>query len=96
MIQLSYLDYLAVEGKSGLHRLSPKVKIIGLAVVLLGIVTLRNLPALLLLYADSSWPFFHIKSSTENLSSHALPSHLCHSLHFHFRISNLFYPSRFS
>ncbi len=51
MIQLSYLDYLAVEGKSRLHRLSPKVKIIGLAFVLLGIVTLRNLPALLLLYA---------------------------------------------
>ena len=51
MIQLSYLDYLAVEGKSRLHRLSPTVKIIGLALVLLGIVTLRNLPALLLLYA---------------------------------------------
>jgi cobalt/nickel transport system permease protein len=51
MIQLSYLDYSAVEGKSGLHRLSPKVKIIGLVLVLLGIVTLRNLPGLLLLYA---------------------------------------------
>ena len=51
MIQLSYLDYLAVEGKSGFHRLSPKVKIIGLGLVLLGTVTLRNLPGLLLLYA---------------------------------------------
>jgi len=51
MIQLSYLDYLAVEGKSWLHRLSPKLKIIGMAFVLLGIVTLRNLPGLLLLYA---------------------------------------------
>ncbi len=51
MIQLSYLDYLAVEGKSYLHRLSPKLKIIGMALVLLGIITLRNLPGLLLLYA---------------------------------------------
>jgi len=50
MIQLSYLDYLAVEGKSRLHRLSPKLKIIGMAFVLLGIVTLRNLSGLLLLY----------------------------------------------
>jgi len=50
MIQLSYLDYLAVEGKSWLHRLSPKLKIIGVAFVLLGIVTLRNPSGLLLLY----------------------------------------------
>jgi cobalt/nickel transport system permease protein len=51
MIQLSYLDYLAVEGKSRLHRLSPKIKIVGMAVVLLSIVTMRNLPGFLLLYA---------------------------------------------
>jgi len=51
MIQLSYLDYLAVEGKSWLHRLSPKLKIIGMVFVLLGIVTLRSLPGFLLLYA---------------------------------------------
>lgn len=51
MIQLSYLDYSAVEGKSFLHRLSPKLKIIGMVFVLLGIVTLRNLPGLLLIYA---------------------------------------------
>jgi cobalt/nickel transport system permease protein len=58
MIQLSYLDYLAVEGKSRLHRLSPKVKIIGLFLVLLGIVTLRNLPGLLLLYVILLGLFF--------------------------------------
>jgi energy-coupling factor transporter transmembrane protein EcfT len=58
MIQLSYLDYLAVEGKSGLHRLSPKVKIIGLSLVLLGIVTLRNLSGLLLLYVILLGLFF--------------------------------------
>jgi energy-coupling factor transporter transmembrane protein EcfT len=51
MIQLSYLDYLAVEGKSRLHRLSPKIKIIGMALVLLSIVTIRNLPGLVFLYA---------------------------------------------
>ncbi len=51
MIQLSYLDYLAVEGKSFLHRLSPRWKIIGMLVVLSGIVTLRSLSGLLLLYA---------------------------------------------
>ena len=50
MIQLSYLDYSAVEGRSWLHRRSPKLKIIGMAFVLLGIVTLRNLPALVVLY----------------------------------------------
>jgi cobalt/nickel transport system permease protein len=50
MIQLSYLDYSAAEGKSWLHRLSPKLKIIGMAFVLLGIVTLRNPSGLLLLY----------------------------------------------
>jgi len=51
MIQLSYLDYLAIEGKSFLHRVSPKVKVIGMVIVLSGIVTLRNLPGLLLLYS---------------------------------------------
>jgi len=50
MIQLSYLDYLAVEGKSFLHRLSPKWKIIGMIFVLFAIVTVRNLPGLFLLY----------------------------------------------
>jgi cobalt/nickel transport system permease protein len=51
MIQLSYLDYSAVEGKSFLHRLSPTVKIIGMLVVLFVIVTVRNLTGLFLLYA---------------------------------------------
>jgi cobalt/nickel transport system permease protein len=50
MIQLSYLDYIAVEKKSFLHRLSPKLKIIGMIVVLFVIVTVRALPGLLLLY----------------------------------------------
>ncbi len=50
MIQLSYLDYIAVERKSFFHRLSPKWKIIGMIVVLLVIVTVRNLAGLLLLY----------------------------------------------
>jgi cobalt/nickel transport system permease protein len=51
MIQLSYLDYLAVEGKSRLHRLSPKIKIVGMAFVLFSIVTMRNLPGFVFLYA---------------------------------------------
>jgi cobalt/nickel transport system permease protein len=50
MIQLSYLDYLAVEGKSFLHRLSPKLKIIGMIFILFAIVTVRNFPGLFLLY----------------------------------------------
>ncbi len=58
MIQLSYLDYLAVEGKSFLHRLSPKFKIIGMVIVLLGIVTLRNIPGLFLIYATLLTFFF--------------------------------------
>jgi len=51
MIQLSYLDYSAVEGKSFLHRFSPKVKLVGMGFVLIGIITLRNLPALFAVYA---------------------------------------------
>jgi energy-coupling factor transporter transmembrane protein EcfT len=50
MIQLSYLDYIAVERKSFLHRLSPKLKIIGMAFVLLGLIAMRNLTGLLFLY----------------------------------------------
>ena len=50
MIQLSYLDYSAVEGKSFLHRLSPLLKIFGMVLVLFVIVTVRNLPGLFLLY----------------------------------------------
>jgi cobalt/nickel transport system permease protein len=50
MIQLSYLDYLAVEGKSFLHRLSPKLKIIGMIFVLVAIVTVKNLGGLFALY----------------------------------------------
>lgn len=50
MIQLSYLDYLAVEGRSFLHRLSPGAKMAGMAVVLSGIILLRSVPGLLLLY----------------------------------------------
>ncbi len=50
MMQLSYLDYLAVEGKSWLHRLSPGAKIIGMLCVLCGVVVLRNLTGLLILY----------------------------------------------
>jgi cobalt/nickel transport system permease protein len=58
MIQLSYLDYSAVEGKSRLHRLSPKAKMIGMIVILLTVVTVRNLPGLLLLYATLLVLFF--------------------------------------
>ena len=50
MIQLSYLDYSAVEGKSFLHRLSPILKIIGMLFVLFVIVTVKSLPGLFLLY----------------------------------------------
>jgi cobalt/nickel transport system permease protein len=50
MIQLSYLDYSAVEGKSFLHRLSPLLKIVGMLLVLFVIITVRNLPGLFLLY----------------------------------------------
>ena len=50
MIQLSYLDYSAVEGKRWLHRRSPTAKIIGMVFVLLGLITLRSLPLLGLLY----------------------------------------------
>ncbi len=50
MIQLSYLDYLAVEGKSFLHLLSPKLKIVGMILVLFAIVTVRNLAGLFALY----------------------------------------------
>ncbi len=50
MIQLSYLDYLAVERNSFFHRLSPEVKIIGMIFVLLAIVVLKSLFGFFLLY----------------------------------------------
>jgi energy-coupling factor transporter transmembrane protein EcfT len=50
MIQLSYLDYSAVEGKRFLHRLSPVLKIVGMLFVLFVIVTVRNVQGLFLLY----------------------------------------------
>jgi cobalt/nickel transport system permease protein len=50
MMQLSYLDYSAVEGKSRLHRLAAPIKVIGMGGVLFGVVTLRGVPELLLLY----------------------------------------------
>jgi len=50
MMQLSYLDYSAVEGKSRLHHLRPAIKVIGMGAVLLGVVTLKGIPELLLLY----------------------------------------------
>jgi energy-coupling factor transporter transmembrane protein EcfT len=58
MIQLSYLDYIAVERKSFLHRLSPKLKIIGMFLVLFAIVTVRNLIGLSLLYVILLTLFF--------------------------------------
>jgi cobalt/nickel transport system permease protein len=58
MIQLSYLDYIAVEKKSFLHRLSPKLKIIGMVLVLFAIVTVRNLPGLFVLYVSLLTLFF--------------------------------------
>jgi energy-coupling factor transporter transmembrane protein EcfT len=50
MIQLSYLDYLATEGRSFLHRLSPRIKIIGMVLVLSGVVLLRDPKGLFILY----------------------------------------------
>ena len=50
MIQLSYLDYSAVEGKSFLHRFPPMLKIIAMLLVLFIIVTAKSLPGLFLLY----------------------------------------------
>ncbi|HVP78653.1 MAG TPA: energy-coupling factor transporter transmembrane component T [Thermodesulfobacteriota bacterium] len=61
MIQLSYLDYSAVEGKSLLHRLSPILKIIGMLFVLFIIVTVKNLPGLFLLYVVLLTLFFVAK-----------------------------------
>jgi cobalt/nickel transport system permease protein len=61
MIQLSYLDYSAVDGKSFLHRLSPALKIVGMLLVLFVIVTVRNLPGLFLLYVILLTLFFIAK-----------------------------------
>ena len=61
MIQLSYLDYSAVEGKSLLHRLSPILKIIGMLFILFIIVTVKYLPGLFLLYVVLLTLFFVAK-----------------------------------
>ena len=51
MMQLSNLDYSAVEGKGWLHRVPVTVKMMGMMAVLCGVVLLKGLPELLLLYA---------------------------------------------
>ncbi len=58
MIQLSYLDYSAVEGRSRLHRLSPKLKMIGMFFILFVIVATKSIPGFLLLYAVLLTLFF--------------------------------------
>jgi cobalt/nickel transport system permease protein len=68
MIQLSYLDYIAVEKRSFLHRLSPKLKIIGMLVVLFVIVTVRSLPGLFLLYLILLTLYFAAKVPVKILS----------------------------
>ena len=50
MIQFSYLDYLAAEEKGWLHCLPTEVKITGMGIVLLGVVLLRSVLPLVLLY----------------------------------------------
>lgn len=50
MLQLSYLDYLAVEGESFLHHLSPKLKVAGILLVLSGIVIIKSLYVIFFLY----------------------------------------------
>jgi len=50
MMQLSNLDYSAVEGKGWLHRVPVTVKMMGMMMVLCGVVLLRGLPGLFLLY----------------------------------------------
>lgn len=58
MIQLSYLDYSAVDGKSRLHRCSPGLKMAGMGLVLFGVVTLQDLSGLLFIYAVLLTLFF--------------------------------------
>ena len=76
MIQLSYLDYSAVEGKSFLHRLSPALKIIGMLLVLFVIVTVRNLPGLFLLYVILLTVFFMARIPKKIFSLTLYPSSL--------------------
>jgi len=58
VIQLSYLDYSAVEGKSFLHRFSPQAKLAGMGLILLGITLLRTVPPLFVLYVILLLLFF--------------------------------------
>ncbi len=58
MIQLSYLDYSAVEGKSWVHRLSTTVKMLGVGLVLCAVVVVTSLPVLLGLYLGLVLLFF--------------------------------------
>jgi energy-coupling factor transporter transmembrane protein EcfT len=68
VIQLSYLDYSAVEGKSWLHRSSVLAKMIGMGFVLLAVVALNSLPGLLLLYALLLLLFFGSRISPKIFS----------------------------
>jgi energy-coupling factor transporter transmembrane protein EcfT len=57
VIQLPYLDYCAVEGKSRLHHLPAKWKMVGIGFVIAGVVTL-SVPGLVVLYLSLLALFF--------------------------------------
>lgn len=50
MIKIYHIDYIAVEGKSFLHRIAPSIKIITICLLLMGIVIIKSLSWLLLIY----------------------------------------------
>jgi len=50
MTKLYHLDYIAIEGGSFLHRISPNLKIIGMAGILFGVVMLKSTSWLFILY----------------------------------------------
>ena len=68
MIQLSYLDYSAVEGKSWLHRSPALAKMVGMGLVLLAVVVLKSLPGLFLLYTLLLLLFFGSRISPKIFS----------------------------
>jgi cobalt/nickel transport system permease protein len=68
MMQLSYLDYLAVEGKSWLHRCFPPVKVVGMLFVLAGVVSLKSVAGLGLLYVFLLALFFSARVSPKLFS----------------------------
>jgi len=87
MIQLSYLDYSAVEGRVGSIVFRPSLKFWD------GLRFVKRRPGTESSWASSPlryspWSFSRFPNSVEDIFPYLVPPHFCLPFHFYLRISN--------